>query len=155
VTGPRPEPADPGLTEQTFAEWLNAEMMRSYQAHVAANISCPLCGQPGMPGFDAHDDAACEAKMAAWKPTGLLGILSPDVDLGDPAGWRQERLGEWMDGDEEPDDRLDRLAHGFTRDDDWQDDSVLCRNGCGLPYGEVVAGKVRKCRGSERGGDDS
>jgi len=81
--------------------------------------------------------------------------LMPDVRrLAEPQLTPDELLAEyWPDGDEEPDDRLDRLAHGFTRDDDWQDDSVLCRNGCGLPYSEVVAGKVRKCLGPDRDGD--
>ena len=46
---------------------------------------------------------------------------------------------------EDPGDRADRLAHGFTYEDDWQDESLLCRNGCGLPYPEVVAGKIRNC----------
>jgi hypothetical protein len=61
--GPQ-SPDEPGL-----AEWLNAALRRSREAEVAANDWCPLCGQPG-PG--AHDDAACEAKMAAWRPTGIL-----------------------------------------------------------------------------------
>ncbi len=51
---------------------------------------------------------------------------------------------------EDPDDRQIRLAHGFYRSDDWQDGTLLCRNGCGLPYSEVVAGKVRRCLGPER-----
>ncbi len=34
---------------------------------------CPLCGQVG-----EHDQAACDAKMVAWKPTGLL--LAADFD---------------------------------------------------------------------------
>ncbi|MFI7073487.1 hypothetical protein [Micromonospora sediminicola] len=51
---------------------------------------------------------------------------------------------------EDPDDRQIRFAHGFYRDDDWQDSTLLCRNGCGLPYSEVVAGKVRRCLGPER-----
>ena len=51
----------------------------------------------------------------------------------------------WVDDGEDGDDRTDRLAHGFTLDDNWQDPTVLCRNGCGLPYGEVVAGKIRDC----------
>jgi len=50
---------------------------------------------------------------------------------------------------EDPDDRRIRLAHGFTGADDWRDRTLLCRNGCGLPYEEVVVGKVRKCLGPE------
>ena len=46
---------------------------------------------------------------------------------------------------EDPDDREDRLAHGFTLDDDWQDATLLCRNGCGLSYPDVVSGKIRDC----------
>lgn len=46
---------------------------------------------------------------------------------------------------EDPDDRAIREAHGFSYEDGWQDPELLCRNGCGLPYGEVVAGKVRIC----------
>lgn len=47
---------------------------------------------------------------------------------------------------EDPDDRSDREAHGFTYEDNWQDLSITCRNGCGLTYEEVVAGKIRTCR---------
>lgn len=47
--------------------------------------------------------------------------------------------------DEDPGDRADRLAHGFTGDDDWRNPRLFCRNGCGLTYGQVVEGKVRTC----------
>ncbi|MFJ1539213.1 hypothetical protein ACIODS_11790 [Micromonospora chalcea] len=56
---------------------------------------------------------------------------------------------------EDPDDRQVRLAHGFYRADDWQDGGRLCRNGCGLPYSEVVAGKVRRCLGPDRDTEDA
>lgn len=46
---------------------------------------------------------------------------------------------------EDPFDRLDRQAHGFTYEDDWHDKTLVCRNGCGLTYYEVVCGKVRIC----------
>jgi hypothetical protein len=46
---------------------------------------------------------------------------------------------------EDPDDREIREAHGFTRDDDWQDLSLLCRNGCGETYYEIAVAKIRKC----------
>jgi hypothetical protein len=46
---------------------------------------------------------------------------------------------------EDPDDRLDREAHGFTYEDDFQDRSLMCRNGCGLSYLEIVEGKIRQC----------
>jgi hypothetical protein len=48
--------------------------------------------------------------------------------------------------DEDPGDYYDRIAHGFTYEDDWQDESVMCRNGCGLSYSEVVGGKIRTCQ---------
>ena len=35
---------------------------------------------------------------------------------------------------EDPDDRLIREAHGFTYEDNWQDESLMCRNGCGISY---------------------
>ena len=47
---------------------------------------------------------------------------------------------------EDPDDRDIREAHGFTYEDDWQDESLLCRNGCGLSYPDVSSGKIRECR---------
>jgi hypothetical protein len=46
---------------------------------------------------------------------------------------------------EDPDDREDRLAHGFTLDDDWRDAALVCRNGCGTTYEDVVTGKMRRC----------
>lgn len=49
---------------------------------------------------------------------------------------------------EDQGDRADREAHGFTYDDDWTDGTLLCRNGCGLSYPKVVAGKIRQCRGA-------
>jgi hypothetical protein len=48
---------------------------------------------------------------------------------------------------EDPDDRAIREAHGFTYDDDWQDETLLCRNGCGWPYPEIAIAKMRKCYG--------
>ena len=48
---------------------------------------------------------------------------------------------------EDPDDRAIREAHGFTYEDDWQDESLLCRKGCGLSYPDVSSGKIRECRG--------
>jgi len=57
-------------------------------------------------------------------------------------------MSEWEQiASEDPDDRADREAHGFTFDDDWKDETLLCRNGCGLPYIEIVAGKIRTCTG--------
>ena len=53
------------------------------------------------------------------------------------------------DGAEDYDDRADREAHGFTYEDTWTA-AVLCRNGCGLTYSEVVAGKVRYCSAGRR-----
>lgn len=50
---------------------------------------------------------------------------------------------------EDPDDRRIRLAHGFTGADDWRDRALLCRNGCGLPYDDVMSGKIRQCLGPE------
>ena len=47
---------------------------------------------------------------------------------------------------EDPDDRAIREAHGFTCEDDWQDESLLCRNGCGLSYPHISSGKIRVCR---------
>ena len=49
---------------------------------------------------------------------------------------------------EDPDDREVRLAHGFGRDDA---DEAPCRNGCGLLYSDVVAGKIRRCLAVEAG----
>jgi hypothetical protein len=47
---------------------------------------------------------------------------------------------------EDPDDRDIREAHGFEWHDDWQDESLLCRFGCGLSYPDVASGKIRECR---------
>lgn len=49
---------------------------------------------------------------------------------------------------EDPDDRAIREAHGFTFEDDWQDKSLLCRNGCGIAYPDIAGGKIRECRAS-------
>lgn len=48
---------------------------------------------------------------------------------------------------EDPDDRAIREAHGFTYDDDFEDRSLLCRNGCGETYYEIAVCKMRKCPG--------
>jgi hypothetical protein len=46
---------------------------------------------------------------------------------------------------EDPDDREIREAHGFTYDDDFEDRSLLCRNGCGASYFDIAVGKIREC----------
>lgn len=57
------------MTDQpSFAEYINSELMRSYTETVEANMPCLLCGQ----FLAGHDQAACDAKMATWQPTGLL-----------------------------------------------------------------------------------
>lgn len=50
---------------------------------------------------------------------------------------------------EDPDDRAIREAHGFTYEDDWQDRSLLCRNGCGLSYPDISSGKIRECSAAD------
>lgn len=70
----------------------------------------------------------------------------------DNLSWEEmERLAS-----EDPDDRADREAHGFSYEDDWQDETLLCRNGCGLSYTEIVGGKIRDCRssGQQIGGEE-
>jgi hypothetical protein len=52
---------------------------------------------------------------------------------------------------EDPDDRAIREAHGFTYEDDWQDRSLLCRNGCGLSYPDISSGKIRRCSAGSHG----
>ncbi len=52
---------------------------------------------------------------------------------------------------EDPDDRENRLAHGFTLEDDFDDDRLLCRNGCGFSYPEIVAAKIGECLFEGRG----
>lgn len=48
---------------------------------------------------------------------------------------------------EDPDDRQIRLAHGFSfKDDDLEDPSLVCRNGCGLSYNDIIGCKIRICR---------
>jgi hypothetical protein len=64
---------------------LNAKLQASYEATFADSIWCPLCGQPGSLGLDTHDGAACEAKMAAWQPTGILSVL----DAGPLTAYKQ------------------------------------------------------------------
>ena len=49
-----------------------------------------------------------------------------------------------LDG-EDPDDRAIREAHGFTYDDDFEDRSLVCRNGCGATYFDVAVCKIRTC----------
>jgi hypothetical protein len=79
-----------------------------------------------------------ELEAAGWVP-----YSSYDPPLKDKVNYDEaERLGS-----EDYDDVLDREAHGFTYEDDWQDESLLCRNGCGLSYREIVAGKIRNCPG--------
>jgi hypothetical protein len=46
---------------------------------------------------------------------------------------------------EDPDDRAIREAHGFAYEDDWEDLSLLCRNGCGQTYYDIAVGKMRQC----------
>ena len=51
---------------------------------------------------------------------------------------------------EDPEDRAVREAHGFTYDDDFEDRSLMCRNGCGASYFDIVTGKVRECSAAGR-----
>ncbi len=71
-------PADSFTDPGAFEEWLNAELMRSYKAHVAANFPCIMCGQVG------HDPEAC-VYVRTEPITGILG----GIDLAGP--WLAER----------------------------------------------------------------
>ena len=64
--------------EASFKEWLNAELMRGYKAHMAANFPCIMCGQLG------HDPEAC-VYVRTEPVTGILG----GIDLAGP--WLAER----------------------------------------------------------------
>jgi hypothetical protein len=46
---------------------------------------------------------------------------------------------------EDPDDRAIREAHGFSYEDDFEDRTLLCRNGCGATYFDIAVGKIREC----------
>ncbi|HEY6793398.1 MAG TPA: hypothetical protein VI248_01805 [Kineosporiaceae bacterium] len=60
--------------EQTLEEYLRDQLVAAYRTAFHAEFerlygfNCPLCGSHG-----PHDQAACDVKMAAWAPTGLLG----------------------------------------------------------------------------------
>jgi hypothetical protein len=51
---------------------------------------------------------------------------------------------EMLEG-EDPDDRSIREAHGIGYREDFEDLSVVCRNGCGATYLDIASGKIRKC----------
>lgn len=81
------------------------------------------------------------------------------ADQAAVAGWRSPSGLTWEQIEqlaaEDPGDRQDRQAHGIPYEADWRDPEQVCRNGCGLPYAEIVAGKIRGCtggRGDERDG---
>lgn len=46
---------------------------------------------------------------------------------------------------EDPDDRQIREAHGFAYEDDFEDLSLLCRNGCGATYFDIAVSKRHEC----------
>lgn len=45
---------------------------------------------------------------------------------------------------EDPEDRRVRQAHGFAYHEPYEPE-LLCRNGCGLTYGEAIASKIERC----------
>ena len=54
---------------------------------------------------------------------------------------------EMLEG-EDPDDRAIREAHGIGYTDPLE--GTMCRNGCGLAYEDISAGKIRECRNGEQ-----
>lgn len=66
-------------------------------------------------------------------------------------GHMPERLyWEMLEG-EDPDDRAIREAHGIGYTDPLE--GTVCRNGCGLTYEEISAGKVRECEARSGNGE--
>lgn len=76
--------------EIAFEDYVNQRLTESFAEHVAELPAstwfreqrddgtscgwwCGLCGQSGS-APEEHDEAACEAKMAAWAPIGLLNV---------------------------------------------------------------------------------
>src|SRR5215216_7063311 len=68
-------------------------------AEELGRLPCPLCGQP----TGSHDDAACEAKMAAWRPTGLLGGIDRAVKGSAVVKISHEQLCDYTDHQCTPD----------------------------------------------------
>jgi hypothetical protein len=62
-------------------------------------------------------------------------------------GQMPERLyWEMLEG-EDPDDRAIREAHGIGYTDPIG--GTACRNGCGLAYSDISAGKIRECTAAD------
>ena len=73
-------------------------------------------------------------------------IAIPEPDRA-KYGHMPERLyWEMLEG-EDPDDRAIREAHGIGYTEPVE--GTVCRNGCGLAYEDISAGKIRECE--ERG----
>ena len=50
---------------------------------------------------------------------------------------------------EDPDDRAIAEAHGFSYEEDFEDRSLICRNGCGASYFDAAVRKIRECNGGK------
>jgi hypothetical protein len=59
------------VTEPSFGDYISAALRKSYAETAGTAFTCLLCGQP----LPTHDQAACDAKMAAWQPTGFRDEL--------------------------------------------------------------------------------
>ena len=66
----------------------------------------------------------------------------PECDRAKYGGMNEVLYWKMLEG-EDPDDRAIREAHGIGYTDPLE--GTVCRNGCGLSYGDISAGKIREC----------
>ena len=97
-------------------------------------------GDYDLAGGTAYERSFIRAMLTGARKGPLMPI--PECDRAKYGGMNEVLYWKMLEG-EDPDDRAIREAHGIGYTDPLE--GTVCRNGCGLSYGDISAGKIREC----------
>ena len=98
-------------------------------------------GDYDLAGGTAYELSFIRAMLTGAAEGPLMPI--PECDRAKYGDMNEVLYWEMLEG-EDPDDRAIREAHGISYTDPVE--GTVCRNGCGLTYQEISAGKMRSCK---------
>jgi hypothetical protein len=105
-------------------------------------------GDYDLEGGTAYERSFVRALLTGAKEGPLMPI--PECDRQKYGDMNEVLYWEMLEG-EDPDDRAIREAHGIGYAAPLE--GTVCRNGCGLAYEDISAGKIRECAAGIRNGE--
>ena len=105
-------------------------------------------GDYDLEGGTAYERSFIRAMLTGPRKGPLMPI--PECDRAKYGDMNEVLYWEMLEG-EDPDDRAIREAHGIGYTDPLE--GTACRNGCGLSYEDISAGKIHGCEARTTNGE--